>query len=156
LTNPVSRAPHKSSNHPPKKSQSKRIQSSRECADPHSQNLVTTSDVEGAISCRFIAQALINLPIQCDFIGYGSFNGSVTGWDAKENHGGAILHQVTFSDGDVAEYSFAEIIKYHEKYLQDHTTHPIFQLILPSLHSSTEALAQKSQDDADGCPSKDP
>ncbi len=146
------------------------VQSSRECAH----NLVTTSDVEGAISCRFIAQAFINLPIQCDFLGYGTtrtntipngtkanaaglsgcacvtrmrsgekgevwgkrgsasygpFSGSVTGWDAKENHGGAIiLHQINFSDGDVAEYSYAEITKNHEEYLQDHKIHPIFQL----------------------------
>ena len=117
-------------------------------ADTISHNLVTASDVEGAIFCRFIAQALVNLPVQCDFIGHGSFSGVVTGWDAKENHGGAILHQVTFSDGDVAEYSYAEIIKHHEKYLQDHTTQPTFQLNLPNLHSSIQALTQTNQDNA--------
>jgi hypothetical protein len=102
---------------------------------------VTASDVQGAISCCFIAEALIHLPVQRNFPGHGSFSGFVTGWDAKEDYGGAILHQVTFSDGDIGEYSFAEITKYHENYLQTHTTQPVFQIKMPNLSNSTQALA---------------
>jgi hypothetical protein len=72
----------------------------------------------------------------------------VTGWDAKEEHGGAILHEVTFSDGDVAEYSYTEVVKCHENYLQAHTTQPVFHLQLPNLSSSVQALTHAHQGDS--------
>ena len=130
---------------PNKRKQPDNKQNSRGGGDPIPDR-VTAKDVEGAISCRFIAQALINLPVQRDFPGYGSFTGKVTGWDAKEDHGGAILHEVTFSDDDIGEYPYSEIIKYHENYLQTHMTQPVFQLQMPNLSSSAQAHSQSHQE----------
>jgi len=78
---------------------------------------------------------LIGLPIQKDFPGYGSFSGKVTGWDTKENYGMAILHEVLFSDGEIGEYSFSEIMRHHEDYLKIHVPNSAAHVLLPNATS---------------------
>ena len=69
---------------------------------------VTESDVDGAIFCNVLATSMIDLKVDFDFPGHGTFTGTVTNFDAKESFGGAILHEVTFDDGEKDEYSYTK------------------------------------------------
>lgn len=81
------------------------------------EHMVTAEDVLGSIRCPHAAQQLIGMPVDFNFQGHGIFSGTVTGFDVKEEHAGAILHVVTFTDGDVEEYSFNKIISANRQYL---------------------------------------
>ena len=82
---------------------------------------VSAADVEGAIFCPHLAHQLTGLPVEMDFPGHGTFAGSVTGSEPVAEFGGAFLHTVRFSDGDVDEYSYQKILIAHERYLSNHS-----------------------------------
>ena len=81
-------------------------------------NDVTEADVDGAIFCPVLATSITDLKVDFDFPGRGTFTGTVTNFDAKENFGGVILHEVTFDDGDKEEYSYNKIMLAHERFVQ--------------------------------------
>ena len=67
-------------------------------------------DVFGAILDERIAQALIDIPVGISFPNPPSvYTDKVTSYDKKEDFGNAILHQVTFEDGDQEKFSFTQI-----------------------------------------------
>jgi len=93
---------------------------------------VSASDVKGSIFCKDIARMLLNLPVEFNFPRLGSFTGTVTNFDSCEDFGGAILHEVTFSDGDKQDYSYEEILQGHENFQMSHCPNPLFETVLPS------------------------
>ena len=78
---------------------------------------VTATDVIGSTTCERLAQRLLSLPVEFPFTGHGTYSGTVTGYHAVDNHGFAILHEVTFTDNDKHEYSFDQILEGHRRYL---------------------------------------
>jgi hypothetical protein len=52
---------------------------------------VTEADVDGAIFCPVLAKYIIDLKVDFDFPGHGTFTGTVTNFDAKENFSGLWL-----------------------------------------------------------------
>ena len=93
---------------------------------------ISPSDVKGSIFCRDIARMLLNLPVEFNFPRLGSFTGTVTNFDPCEEFGGAILHEVTFTDGDKQDYSYEEILQGHENYQLSHCPSFLFETILPN------------------------
>ena len=93
-------------------------------------SLVTADDVLGAIFDERIAQALIDIPVEISFPNPpGIYTGKVTSYDKKEDFGNAILHQVTFEDGDQEEFSFTQICDGHQRFLQRHAPEAPNQVI---------------------------
>ena len=76
--------------------------------------------MRGSIHSEYIAQLLIGLKVEISFKGWGAFTGEVIGYDAKEDFGNRLLHIVKFTDGDIEEYPYPEIIKAHRGYLDKH------------------------------------
>ena len=77
----------------------------------------------GAIHSEYLAQLLIGLRVDFSFKKHGIFTGEVIGYDVKEDFGHRILHVVKFSDGDIDEYSYTQIMKGHEDHLKSHCRH---------------------------------
>ena len=77
----------------------------------------------GAIHSEYLAQLLIGLRVDFSFKKHGTFTGEVIGYDVKEDFGHRILHVVKFSDGDIDEYSYTQIMKGHEDHLKVHCGH---------------------------------
>jgi hypothetical protein len=98
--------------------------------------MVTEGDVTGAIRDPRLATLLVGLPVRFLFRGFGYFDGLVTSYDRKEDHGFRILHEVTFSDGDKQEYVYRDILRGHECYQLAHG----HSAVIPSL-PPTPALA---------------
>ena len=103
--------------------------------------------MRGSIHSEYIAQLLIGLKVEMSFKGWGTFTGEVTGYDAKEDFDNRLLHIVKFTDGDIDEYPYSEIIKAHEEYLNKHcATVPRKSIVLHSTQATTHAPAYFSGD----------
>ena len=99
--------------------------------------MVTEDDVAGAIRDPGLASQLVGLPVRFLFKGFGFFDGTVTAFDRKEEHGSRILHEVTFSDGDREEYTYRDILRGHERYQLDHGHSTVVPTLQPSPELTT-------------------
>ena len=100
---------------------------------------ITAEDVKGAIFCKNLAELMITLPVEFAFPGHGSFTGVVTGFSHSDDFNGAILHQVTFSDGDKDEYSYEKILQGHDNYQRTHCPGALGSAtLLPGLSRSSD------------------
>ena len=109
----------------------RRTKGHQRSAQPDEPPTVVAEDVVGATRCPSLATQLLNLPVRFEFKGHGFFDGTVTGFDRKEEHGNLILHEVTFSDGDKQEYSHQQILKGHECYQVAHDGASVVATLLP-------------------------
>ena len=62
---------------------------------------VTASDVIGAISCIHLSQLILSLPVEFVFPSHGRYSRTVTIFHVADNHGDAVLYEVTFTDDEI-------------------------------------------------------